>query len=284
MSDLTICIPCYAQPNWLAQCLHGLIKYSVTNPRILVAWSDPEADGQPKCQDTPLYTPPTIPGGYTSVEHVIEDFGKHWCNAHNVTFLDVTKECQEQRSKENPKERHGVDVAIKNNLLYSMIETKYVIPNWDSDFYPSPGWDDPLPYIAGLYPDRIYLPAHVVPVTIPDSEPLPTGTEWHRTTACNVLGLPIRNTSKRVTTAKWESWVKENSRETSLHENAGVRNLNHFLPAMYRTEDLIHRLGPFSLMGSGYEVEMNNRAGEMGFRTVTLMNSFILHKGKVSLV
>ncbi len=51
---------------------------------------------------------------------------------------------------------------------------------------------------------------------------------------------------------------------------------------MYKTDEYQRDLKEFALIGSGYEVEMNNRAGECGFASVTSEDAFILHKGIIT--
>jgi hypothetical protein len=131
------------------------------------------------------------------------------------------------------------------------------------------------------------VPMHVQPRPF---AALPTWDDpWTsaRQVASNVLGMPTTR-SVHVSSSDVRPWVtseefaafcaKMARPGVTIEERPGVRSLLHWVPAMLRTRELVSA-GGYSLMGCGYDLEIDNRLGALGFRKIGFCDSFQLHKG-----
>ncbi len=232
----------------------------------------------------------------------VDDFRQRrapWLAEHGIEFVDVTAEAIEfhahyRRGEVDPSRTQvegGTDVAFKNNLGLALTHTEWTIPNWDCDFFAGPGWDRPLVDYARSVAasDRVMLvPMHVQPRPFAE---IPVWTDpWTsaRAVASNVLGMPTTRSLQVqpgadpcpwVTSEDFAAFCVKMARPgVILEERPGVRSLLHWVPAMLRTSDLL-AVGGYSLIGCGYDLEIDNRLGERGFRKVGFCDSFQLHKG-----
>ena len=149
MFDSTVVIPMLSQPNFLASALRGLVKHSLLSHRILVIYSHPEMQGHVPYQD---YTVDISLRGYrkyASIRDYREKRGD-WCAEHHIEFHDVTEQAlafEEQykagKIYSGGNWEGGHDTAFKDNFGLALVDTEFVVNNFDADFYPGPGWDVP---------------------------------------------------------------------------------------------------------------------------------------------
>jgi hypothetical protein len=169
------------------------------------------------------------------------------------------------------------------------VETEWVLPNWDCDFYPSIGWDRPVRReLAGLPPRMVVAMTHcqwmehcarIEPIADPweDTRRL-VGNVLHYPPAQVVPDGPEPNV-RWTTLPAWNNWWIETARGGVTEiEPCAHRRRWHYLPMIWRTAEL-RALGGFDdTFGTGYEVEVDNRAGQGGFAKIGLRDSAILHK------
>lgn len=283
MSEITVVIPLYRQPNFLAQAIEGLVSRSVTNPEILVVWADTErtkeafphrAEWDNPCRDFVVGPDDARRTHYASIQDYIARRGA-WAMANGVTFYDSTDECIAVR-KAAGDFVDGCDIAVKNNIGNRMVTTPYIVPNYDADFYPSRGWDAELLALAESAPGKgAFIPVHVQPRT--DYDP-PADIEETRRIACNVLSWGVPHDHCHVTRDDWDSLVESLRSDRRISEPCGVRRDLHYLPMLFRTEEF-KAAGDYSMIGTGYEVEMDDRLGRLGFMKHSNYRAFNLHKG-----
>ena len=287
--DSTIIIPMYSQANFLSTTLKGLIKHSIFKHRILVIYSRPEIFGEAMTRDY-IILGSTLEKGhrYMSVPQYYER-NKNWCDENHVEFHDITEQCIPFRRDyeagviyPNGIWSGGQDTAFKDNIGLDMTDTEYVINNWDADFYPGPGWDAPLIHVLRQFHDKmaVAMPVHVQPYTF---EEIPKWTnifEDSRHIANNrpVFALPKERQHSQIYDQEWVDFVYTWQRDEMIYERCGVRDYLHWVPTMMRTSDA-RTIGPWGYKGSGYDLEMDDRCGALGFTKVCPRTSFILHKG-----
>ena len=298
MDNLTIIVPLYRQPNHLATVLYGLVKNSVYKNRIIVVWSDPAQFNHAKMQDFMVNMNLNRFHKYDSVEDYIAKRGD-WAAEHNIEFLDVTEQAKIFQKefadgKYNPytKWEDGVDTAWKDNIGIAMSNSEYTMPNYDADFFPSPGWDKILmDTLAQLPPKSIVVPVQCQPLNF-DKDP-----EWKyawndcKYIACARLTIPIvgrEQNSPRGGNSIYE-WEMEEffnrwKENVILKEKPGARSILHHFPVLYRTEELKNVLGPehIPLSGAGYDLRWDDDAGKKGFTKYTPRNSWCFHKAFVA--
>jgi hypothetical protein len=279
---ITMVIPVRQQPNFLSVCLDALVRKSATRPRILVVYSDDICAGDfivNKATDEREKR-------YNTVARYIKARGKRWFKANNIVFLDATAECRALRESWGDREGvSGADTALKNNLAYPLFDTPYVIPNWDADFIPSNGWDEALLSLAESRTGdarRLFHPVHCQPRTYTDEGSFPGDIESTRDEASDRLAFPTTSPHWHVDEADWDAFVLRHASDCILEEPApgeGFRRKIHFLPVMYRTSELREEIGPYSLIGTGYDPEIIERAIKKDYRCLLTYRSWILHKG-----
>lgn len=290
--DCTIAIPMMSQPNFLAIALQGLVKHSILKHRTLVIYSRPEVQGYAPARDYIMDT--TLRGyhKYTSIQDYHEKH-KDWCMEHHIEFHDVTDKAlafEEQYKAGNIYPggiwAGGQDTAFKDNLGLVMTDTELIVNNFDADFYPGPGWDAPLAAILREHSEArvVAMPVHVQPYidrTHHIPEPRTNIFEDTRHIACNrpILSLPNERDNNQVYEQEWIGFVQTWKREETIYERCGVRDHLHWVPTMVRTKDAKEIIGEWGYKGPGYDLEMDDRCGRLGFMKVCPRTSFILHKG-----
>lgn len=297
----TIIIPEFFHPNFLSLCLRKLVQYSRLKHKILVVGSDLDkvrqagAEGVDDLKDTGqggdwLIDPRTEKKyrKYYSMNDFLRE-NREWMEDNGIEYVDVTEEAIEFRKKYKRGEvvrgktelQGGVDIAFKNNFGLRLVDTEFVIPNFDDDMIPSPGWDEPLFNLAEKYSDTfsVFIPTHVQPYLFSEDPGWSDCWTESRQIACNRLAIPIvgRN-DVFLYEEEWTGWCERNKRHDILSEPCGVRAKLHYLPMLYRTECL-KMIGQYCYKGSGYELEIDDRAAAIGFRKISPCDSFILHKG-----
>jgi hypothetical protein len=289
--DYTICIPVFTQPHFLSITLDGLVKHSRLNARILVVDSEQE-DIRP--QDTPrpdFYRHPDSHQEYYEYRDVKQFFDVHvdWLAAHHVEYFNVTNPFQQwwQQKKAgllggSTTFQGGMDIAFKNNWILPFVETEWVIPNWDADFYPMPDWDIRLFELTQteLCTNRTALiPTHVQPSAM---NTLPGWTDiWveSREIASPRLCLPTLSPDCAFTDDELVEFYQAHKRDhLILSEIAGRRERLHWVPMAFRTEELREIIGPWNYQGGGYDIEFDNRCGKLGIRKLSHGASWIYHK------
>ena len=287
MSSLSIILPLYGQANFLATSLYGLVRHSWTNPKILVVYSRPEIFGEAPTRDFMVRKDLVCYAKYTSVQHYIDKKGD-WCQENNIEFWDVTEQCQKAMAEHTGPTPWGggPDVAFKDNLGLMKVETEFICNNWDADFFPGPGWDQYLIDTIRNYPygRAMGMPVHVQPYpakTYNLYEPIDDIFVATRYIANNrpILVLPDNRTDTQTFELEWLDFIEKNGRDEVVIERCGLRDKLHWVPTITRTDDAISIIGPWSLMGSGYDIEMDDHCGRLGFVKLCPRRSFIMHKG-----
>ena len=297
MSDVSILVPIYSQPNLLSLCLRGLVRNSVTNPRIIVLWSDAARFGEPTVRDW-LFRPKTFEKyrKYGSVQEYIEK-RRDFTQANNIEFADVTEQCYQfmldcKAGKIGGVDHWegGVDIALKDNLGLGMTKTEFITPNWDSDFYPTPGWDAfMVDVMRKAGPRSICVPIQMQPLEYEVLPEYDDAWEDFRHIACARLTMPVPIRGVALTTggttisdeeqeAFWNRWKIDGV----FREKPGVRDRLHHFPVMYRTEELRNTLVGHSYIGSGYDVAIDNLCGELGFMKYSHLSAWISHKAYIN--
>jgi hypothetical protein len=289
--DYTICIPVFTQPHFLSTALHGLLKHSRRKARILVVDSD-QSNSRP--QDSPrqdFYRHPETHETYRTYTDVKDFFHLHadWLARHHVEYFDTTEPFQQWWTKfgdgqhgTSRKFQGGMDIAFKNNWILPQVETEWVIPNWDADFYPMPDWDSHLFELTQteLCTNRTALiPTHVQPSAM---NILPDWTDlWveSREIASPRLCLPTLSPDCAFTDDELVEFYQAHKRDRLvLSEMAGRRERLHWVPMAFRTEELREIIGPWNYQGSGYDIEFDDRCGKLGIRKLSHGASWIFHK------
>ena len=290
--DNTIIIPMHSQANFLMTTLKGLIRHSRLLHRILVVYSRPEVFGEAMTRDS-MVRVGTLER-YQEYQSVPEVYERHtaWCDEHHIEFHDITESCISFRREYEAGRIYpggiwsgGQDTAFKDNLGLRLVETEFVVNNWDADFYPGPGWDVHLVDVLRTYPDRrvIAMPVHVQPSPYGDMHQWTNIFEDTRHIACNrpIFPLPTDREQNQVYDHEWVAFVKKWQRQETIAEACGVRDYLHWVPTLLRTVDA-RRIGEWGYKGSGYDLEMDDRCGQLGYYKVCPRMSFIMHKGFVA--
>lgn len=301
-NDLTIIIPMFAQPNFLATTLYGLVKNSVLKNRIIVVWSDPARQGEGGAKDYLTdYSVLINEGklkGYQKYGNVQDYMAQNadFIAKNEIEFVDVTEESYEfmleykagliwkgNAVKPAPGNwEGGQDIAFKDNWGIKLTTSEYVMPNWDADFFPSPGWDEILiRTMEGLPHSSIVVPAQVQPLAFDTPPNWQDAWEECRYIACARLTMPIPQRGGNVVSEQeLEDFYHKWARPIVLTERPGVRDRLHHFPVLYRTEELINILGPehINYQGAGYDLAWDDDAGQKGFMKYTPRDSWCIHK------
>jgi hypothetical protein len=291
--DYTICIPVFTQPHFLSLTLEGLVKHSRLRARILVVDSD-QSDTRP--QDSPrqdFYRHPETRETYRAYKDVKDFFHVHsdWLARHHIEYYDATADfetwwaefCGGQYGTPQ-KFQGGMDIAFKNNWVLPQVETEWVIPNWDADFYPMPDWDKHLLSLLDFCDDSrtALIPTHVQPVAM---SALPDWKDYwveSRSVSGHRLCLPTLFSDCAFTDDKLVAFHIEHKRSNLiLTESAGKRGILHWVPMAFRTTELRDLIGPWSYKGSGYDIEFDDRCGQVGIQKVSHGASWVYHKANI---
>ena len=288
----TITIPNYVQPNFMHGTLHALVRNSYYRHRIIVLYSDPRVV-EPETNPTADFEYPADvgdrrPDGPVQPYRTVEDFvadHRQWLSDNYVEMVDVTKQVLDNKFK-YPRWNGGTDTAFKDNLGLGMTETEWTVPNWDCDFHPGWHWDKPIfDFIESEKPTRKFLiPMHVQPLGVGSVTEVAAWDAWRDSPAisCHRLAVPTTrtgNSTTYVSEPEFFAFCRRTARRGErIVEPCGVRQRLHWLPAVLRASEL-REAGRYSLMGSGYDIEIDDRLGRMGFQKVGFADAFILHKG-----
>lgn len=306
MTNLTLLIPMYSQPNFLATTLRGLVRNSRLKNRIVVIWSDPARQDQ-VCASALDYL-----ADYDMLmkENKLKTYQKYssiqdymtrqadFIAENKIEFVDVTEPAYEFMLKykagkiwkgnsvkpANTPWEGGQDIAFKDNFGINITDSEYVMPNWDADFYPSPGWDEILLENAQLMPPRsILVPVQMQPLEFDELPQWTNAWEDGRYVACGRITMPIpRRGGNTTTDEELEEFHAKWARAELIKERPGERNYLHHFPVLYRTEELKNIIGPYNYQGSGYDLEIDDRCGHLGFRKLTDRRSWCIHKAYVA--
>ena len=299
MPNFTLIVPVFSQPNFLAVTLRGLIRNSFYKNRIIVVWSDPAHQGQSLMSDFAVTPSGERYHKYSSVQDYIAQKGD-WCRDNNIEFVDVTDKCDAfmreykagkiwKGSSVTPAPglwQGGQDVAFKDNLGVEMTYTDYVMPNWDCDFYPSPNWDKIMVDLASQTQRlrSIFVPVQIQPREL---DPFPNWKSmWKecRYINCSAYTIPIPlGQANNMTDEELESFYGKWNSPSVHSERPGVREYLHHFPVLYRTNELQNIIGPYNYQGAGYDLEIDNRCGELGFVKFTPFNAWCIHKAWIKL-
>lgn len=204
-------------------------------------------------------------------------------------MIDVTERCLEFRKAYEAGNVYpgkkvyedGVDIAFKNNLSLEYIDTEWCVLNWDDDFHAGLWWDEPLlrQIEAGIPERRVLIPTHVQPSYDPRLINRTDVWEDTRKLVGNVIQMysPVKNVREE----DFFGFCELRQRDNIIVEPCGVRDRLHWVPMMTRTDDV--RKSPYAYIGTGYDLEFDDRLMSLGFSKMGFQNSFILHKGYVPL-
>ena len=240
-----------------------------------------------------------------------------WCKKHDIEFLDVTEEqikfqelwLRDHPFKDSPiyeelfRYKGGTDAGFKRNIAFRLVDTEYTILSWDDDFYPSQGWDESLFDLAEKHKNEkaVYVPAHVQLFhfdKIPNWKDYWVESRYNFSSAHSVrLAMPTTRNGEKyyITNGEWNAFVDRWSRKEVLSEPCGLRKLICNLPIMAQTQHLKDigqsiypsnykgpGAGPWSLHGTGGDIELDNRFYREGFIKYSPCDSFIMHKGHIA--
>lgn len=300
MDGFTIIVPMFAQPNFMATTLWGFTRNSRLKNRIIVVYSDPEHQGESCAKDYLSDLDGFMGDGrlhayqkYSSVQDYITKKAD-FIAEQQIEFVDITSHCdafmEEYKAgkvwkgnavKTAPGQwEGGQDIAFKDNWGINLTTSEWVMPNWDGDFFPTPGWDENLMEIAEQVPhESIVVPVQMQPVEF-DTPP-----EWKdiwkdcRSIACARLTMPIpRRGGNTITIEELDNFFAQTAKDEVLTEKPGRREFLHHFPVLYRTEELKNIIGPYNYQGAGYDLEIDDRCGWMGFTKFTPRNAWCAHK------
>lgn len=308
----TITIPCMNQPNFLHATLHGLVRHSVRRHRIIVVWSDPLEVAAGTGLPSPGPAADWEVGGGEDVDpqpvksvRALLDSHAGWMREHGVEALDVTartidffrrfvaRQIPGHETGLHPDSggpHGGVDIALKNNIGLEITDTEWTIPNWDADFFPAPGWDHSIfEYAPGRSGAREYLvPMHAQPVLVSPERAAQAAAgdwdPWRESPSCHRMAIATSKNwrgCKWVTAADVASFAARHAKDgRQIRERCGARSRLHWVPWILPTGAL-KQAGGFSHMGPGYDLELDDRFGAMGYTKIGFEDSFIVHKGYV---
>jgi hypothetical protein len=285
-SPITVIMPLFRQPNFLSMSLYGLVKNSVTRPRILVVWSRREAYPEPAAWvgkfDFLINEQGEKVRRYATVEEWIEKHGD-WATAHNIEFIEATQQGHGLRLDLGAAWVDGSDSAYKINLGIAMADTEYIVPNYDGDFFPSLAWDYNLLECMKRHdkPLHTWIPTHVQPKYFYMARaPWGADIEKSREVACTHLTWPTWHPDEVIHEPDWRDLCNELNSFREIIEPCGARQAAHWNPQAFRTEEFRAHIGGFPF-GTGTDMEVDNIAGRAGFTKVSTYRAFILHKGWV---
>jgi len=292
--DLSIIIPCIDRANFLAPVLHGLAKHSYHNLHVTIVNSLPVSD---HIGDYPDY----YNSAETGTRYVKYNTIKEMLNANpeiveklRINLIDVTEEVskwhirysQGQIFQGNANPFGGADTAWKNNYALKLVNTPWVISDWDDDFYPSPDWDRFLIEAAEDFEKKtVFLPRHIQPFVQQQIDSMEEngdtgfyGQSWLKIPSSRAW---LDTHDRYVTEEEWLTYCQEHGSDGVIVEPCAKRFNCHYSPFLFRTEEFISEIGEYSYQGTGYELEIDDRCRDLGFQKVSPNRSFMLHKGYV---
>lgn len=273
----TITIPVLTQPHYLHAALASLFKNSFYMHKIIILFSH----GDLPARDFTIGEDGIARQVYGSVGEYLR-LAAEWLDAHDVTVMDVTRECDEFRATRAHGKGWdvggvggGEDVAFKNNTGLGVTTTEFTIPNWDCDFYAGRDWDRPLVERSRRGGRKeMLVPIQVQPHFVPEP---PSYRVEMPTVRHTKMGPQER--VPYVTEEEFESFCASIRQPGGqIHERPGLRHRGHWLPALLRTEE-IREVGGYSYIGSGYDIMFDNLLGDRGFTKIVFCDGFVLHKG-----
>jgi len=289
---ITIIIPEGRYVNRLAACLSGLVENSYYKHDILVITSDIELED---------ISEGVLEKRYNSVSHYMEK-NKKFMKDNNIYFYNITlsKDIVSNFAKKymlDKVETHrwegGTDTAFKDNFGIDLAKTDWIMPNFDDDFYPSKNWDLNLFKCIDDSKKQVYIPTHIQPYAFGwlqrnypkvyrPKEQIDSDWVWNksREIACARPIMPVDREPVFIYESEWNSFVEKFSTDKIITEPCAERRKLHYLPMLYKKED-IKSIGGFTLIGSGYEINVDDRFAHAGYSKVSVCNSFIIHKGFV---
>lgn len=281
---ITLLLPLFRQPNRLALCLEGIARHSVTRPRVIVVTSDETAFGEPSAADflvdaaTDEQRRP-----FATAQEYIAARGD-WAREHaGAEFIDLTAECLAYKAGiDSALWADGHDSGFKLNSVLHLLDDSTLFSTWDADFYPSPGWDAALLEMAAgdTAPLRTFAPVHVQPYIYPSTADFPADIEETRRLHCTHLAYPTTHPACHLAPGDWEAFCARHlDAGKAITEPNGQRNRSHFNPLFWRAGEFRETMGAFGTMGTGFDVEYDDRAGALGFVKHTTYGALCLHKG-----
>lgn len=294
--DLTFIICEFGQPNFLAHALDGIVRNCPTKPRVLVPFSDPAQFALTDTERWPIardffINPQTGEKEirFTSIYDYIERCGD-WARANNIEFFDLTDICKGWKlaiESTGQKYKGGHDCAIKNNwAARNHATSEIIVPNYDADFYPSPGYDVGLLNCIKKhwYKDSTWIATHVQPRVVENPENYAgidasafriEAIEATRSFHCSHIAWP-RRTSEIVARDEWEAFYYSQARDETIAERCGARSRCHWNPQALRTEDFL-AVGGFPVE-LGMDPHFDDALGKLGYTKYSTCEAFTLHK------
>ena len=263
----------YRQPNLLWQCICGIAQHSVIKHRIIVPFSDgidmgDESDVTDWCVDI---------GGqawrhFSSVREAqspIMSYGK--AEGFPIRFMDVTGDIlREGKSTWAPE-----DGARKVNFALPKVETEWVFPFWDADYYVLPAWDFFMLRAAETTGfNGVYVPLF----DLPEARPVVTGDlPEHPAVFPGWSGyLTLREIHQKYISAGPVG--EDEIRRCSSWADTSQVSIN---PQWWRTDALGESID-LPAQGHTPEWALAKRAQDRGFDRIAHGRSRILHKYSVA--
>lgn len=277
----TILIPEYAHPNFLEICLQALFRNSRYKHEILVVGGDTKAPAN----DFMYNKNGQRYQKYSSIDEFLKK-NKAWLEENNVVFIDTTesrKKFKESYERSAGVYNGGVDTASNDNIGAEQVQTKWFFWNWDDDFIAAPDWDaNLLKYVDDSRTDRVYLPTHVQPNFGATEENLMINPKdaW-TSTHISIHRLPLPITSRAepyLLESEMNEFVKANSRNDTWEELCHIRHKIHWVPMLIEKEYYL-AINGCNYQGSGYDIEFDDRLGNLSKKKVMSRSSFIIHRG-----
>lgn len=291
-SDLTILIPSYTQPNFMAITIRGLVEHSAYKHKIIITGSKYKR----RAND---FSVEPVTGKrfvkYTSVKDYLSR-NKKFLEDNEIEYKDCTQEIcdfekglkgiDELKAQGNAAE-DGVYIAFKNNFGVKLCKTKYILPNWDADFYVSPNWDKGIMamlHVARNTPKIMVVPVHLQPHYF-EKDPNYQNM-WQDVKVISTARYAIPSNKKSdgdvySTKENFFDFINKWSCDKCFVEKPGQRINCHWVPAIYRRNEFNEYFKEYSYKGSCYDLEWDDRFGALGFTKFTPMDSFIIHKGLI---
>ncbi len=310
-SGWTIVFPAWNDPHLLSIALHGIVKHSAFQHKIVLVWSDPTAFqndpvvsgtlGGDDCSAGCAYDPETK-DPYVKYHTSREFFEKNaqWLHAHNIHIHDITEDCLRfRREYLEGKISAGktgqfigwIDVAFKLNYGLSQVNTDWALMLFEDDMYPSPGWDLRLMETVQVEPGRhsIYLPTQVYPMRtrswgLPPSPLYKDIWEDFRHLNCNNIpwfyDQPDEDSRPCIATdEEWSQFCHTHARVgRQYNELAGMRVRTSACPLLIKTE-IARRVAPYRYDWQTPELDFDDMCRDKErLSKIVPCTSFVSHK------
>ncbi len=293
MTPFTIVMPVFRQPNFLHQALTGIKRNSTANPKIIVVWTRAEEFAEfdqrrgvnnAPASDFLINSEGQREKRYASIQEYM-DREALFLQTLDIYFYEANEEGWTLRNELGDSYIDGTDSAYKINLGIEMAETEFIIPNYDADFYPSPGWDKGLLNAIEFAdnPLHTFISTHIQP-NYEEGIGLRSAVdsiEETRRRHCTHLAWLTDSPEGTVQEDHWRYLCNSIRRKEFIVEPCGQRSRTHWNPQGFRLSEFREHIKGFP-WGTGTDMHVDDIAGRAGFTKVSTYESFILHKAGIA--